>query len=319
MGGVPVKKGNQRKHSRRNLILVLLLAALCVGAAELAACRHFEPELYEQITAPVRQAAAAASAACRRGLDSAGQLCVRLGEGASRLAEAASLRWAELTAPPEPSPGQEVDDQLASEPVLVDRDPVTDPAVTQLLVEEGRQILTGGFYDILYFCQGDDAWAGLPYGSDHIGGYGCGPTALAMAVASMTETETDPAAMAQWAVKRGCWARGSGSYHSIVLRAAQDFGLVGEAVSPGTPEELCEQLLSGKLLVALMGPGHFTKRGHFILQRGVTLRGEVLVADPNSRDRSLTVWDPQLILDELSSASDNGAPLWALSVPPAFS
>ena len=303
-----------KQGKRRNLILILLLAALCVGAAELAACRYFEPELYEQITAPVRQAAAAVSAACRRGADSARQLGAHLAEEASLRWEEALLRWEELTAPPE-TPDSEVDDQLVSEPELADYQPVTDPAVTQLLIEEGRQILTGGFYDVLYFCQGDDAWSDLPYGSDRIGGYGCGPTALAMAVSSMTGTQTTPADMAQWAVKRGCWARKSGSYHSIVLRAAEDFGLVGEAISPETPEELCEQLLSGKLLVALMGPGHFTARGHFILLRGITLGGEVLVADPNSRDRSLTVWDPQLILDELSSASDNGAPLWALSVP----
>jgi hypothetical protein len=62
-----------------------------------------------------------------------------------------------------------------------------------------------------------------------------------------------------------------------------------------------------------MGPGHFTQRGHFILLRGTTLSGEVLVADPNSRERSLTAWDPQLILDELSSHTSDGAPLWALS------
>ena len=67
------------------------------------------------------------------------------------------------------------------------------------------------------------------------------------------------------------------------------------------------------LLVALMGPGHFTKGGHFILLRGVTLTGTLLVADPNSVERSLAEWEPQLILDELSSSTNNGAPLWVLS------
>ena len=71
------------------------------------------------------------------------------------------------------------------------------------------------------------------------------------------------------------------------------------------------------MLVALMGKGHFTTGGHFILIRGVTLSGDVLVADPNSLERSLQTWDPQLILDELSSARDHGAPLWILSAPRA--
>ena len=53
---------------------------------------------------------------------------------------------------------------------------------------------------------------------------------------------------------------------------------------------------------------------HFIVLRGVTLTGEVLVADPNSRDRSLALWDAQLILDELSSSRIDGAPLWCFSM-----
>ena len=69
------------------------------------------------------------------------------------------------------------------------------------------------------------------------------------------------------------------------------------------------------MLVSLMGKGNFTTGGHFILIRGMTLSGDVLVADPNSLERSLQTWDPQLILDELSSARNSGAPLWAVSVP----
>ena len=63
-----------------------------------------------------------------------------------------------------------------------------------------------------------------------------------------------------------------------------------------------------------MGPGHFTQGGHFILLRGVTLSGMILVADPNSEERSLMEWDPQLILDELSASTASGAPLWVLSL-----
>ena len=65
--------------------------------------------------------------------------------------------------------------------------------------------------------------------------------------------------------------------------------------------------------MALMGKGHFTNGGHFIVLRGVTLDGRILVADPNSRERSLASWDPQLILDELSASRSNGAPLWRFS------
>ena len=81
--------------------------------------------------------------------------------------------------------------------------------------------------------------------------------------------------------------------------------------NPGLGQDVYKR--QGQLLVALMGPGHFTDGGHFIVLRGVTLTGQVLVADPNSRERSLALWDPQLILDELSDSRSSGAPLWCFS------
>ena len=43
------------------------------------------------------------------------------------------------------------------------------------------------------------------------------------------------------------------------------------------------------------------------------VEGKVLVADPNSRERSLMAWDPELILSELSASRSSGAPLWRFS------
>lgn len=97
---------------------------------------------------------------------------------------------------------------------------------------------------------------------------------------------------------------------------AEAFGLEAESWQKFTAEELCRDLALGYIFVALMGPGHFTANGHFILLRGITLEGKVLVADPNSRDRSLMAWEPQLLLDELSSSRTNGAPLWRISTLP---
>lgn len=291
-----MKKERKPGHKKRNIVLLAVLAVLCVGGAELIACRYFAPALYEQVTAPVRQGMAAAA---------------RLGR---QVALRASQVWVELTTrEEEDDEPAEQDIQLASEPAVDHEVPVSDPSVTELKLSHGQEVLTGGLSTTVYFHQGDELWASQPYGSDHIGGYGCGPTAMAMAVATLTGQDTDPASMAQWAVQHGHWARKSGSYLSIVEGTASAYGLQAETFSERTPEALREALLSGKMLVALMGPGHFTRKGHFILLRGVTLSGMILVADPNSRERSLATWDPQLILDELSSSTSNGAPLWTLS------
>ena len=79
-------------------------------------------------------------------------------------------------------------------------------------------------------------------------------------------------------------------------------------------DRLLEDLSGGSVFVALMGPGHFTTNGHFIVLRGVTMDGRVLVADPNSRQRSLTAWDPQLLLDERSGSTGSGGPMWRFTV-----
>ena len=115
-------------------------------------------------------------------------------------------------------------------------------------------------------------------------------------------------------MEHGYWARKSGSYHSIVIGTSRSFGITAEAFPSRDVKDMRRALQEGNMLVALVGPGHFTTGGHFILIRGATLTGDVLVADPNSPERSLMTWDPQIILDELSSARDNGAPLWILSM-----
>lgn len=310
------------KHTKRNIALAALLALLCVGIAELTACRYFAPEVYERIVSPVRYAAGvtvdagrAALDAGHAALDAAGQFCLDAASAVGRFAaetgaKAAAL-WNDLTAP-EPRP-EKFHPSGESDPDLTV--PPTTPPLTELVQVDGKEILTGGFVDITYYYQAGEKWADQPYGTDTIGPYGCGPTVMAMAVSSMTDADTDPAYMADWAVQHGYWARGSGSYHSIVMGTAQDFGMKAESFPSRDADDMRAALWQGKLLVALVGPGHFTKGGHFILIRGVTLTGEVLVADPNSPERSLMLWDPQIILDELSSARDHGAPLWVLSPP----
>ena len=72
--------------------------------------------------------------------------------------------------------------QLAGEPSISSVNPISDPDVTTLVSSDGVETLTGGYMPITYFCQGDEQWAELPFGSDTIGPYGCGPTAMAMAV-----------------------------------------------------------------------------------------------------------------------------------------
>ena len=274
----------------KNILLLVCLALLCITGAELLVCRFAAPELFERLTAPV-------TAAVER-LHSAG----------TALLEEAVQR---IPAPPEE---EEVTvEQLAGAPALENTRPREDPTITEFVQRGGEDILTGGNVEIVYFNQGEEPWASSPYGPDDIGGYGCGPTAMSMVVSSLTGQTVDPAAMARWAYESGFCAPGSGSYNSLIQAAASAYGLEATSWTDLTADALTQALASGQLFVALMTKGHFTSSGHFILLRGLTLEGTVLVADPNSRERSLTAWDPQLIIDELSRTRSSGAPLWCIS------
>lgn len=168
-----------------------------------------------------------------------------------------------------------------------------------------------GTTEVVYFNQMDERYAGKPYGTDHIGGYGCGPTAMAIVVSSLTDRVVDPAEMAKWSYENGYWCKGSGSYHALIPAAAQHFGLSVSGCSASEPQRILDALSKGKLVVAIMAKGHFTKSGHFIVLRGVQ-DGKILVADPGSYNRSGMLWDFSIILNEASRRAAAGGPFWII-------
>ena len=283
----------KKRHRARWVIGLILLALVCILGTELLVCRFAAPDLYEKITEPVEAMAQNVMAQGKQWVQSA----------------AAAVRDAR-----EPQSSETPVNQAVSEPAEASPPPAEDPTVTEFVQRGGLELLTGGAVETVYFNQGEDPWAQGSYGPDSIRGYGCGPTSMAMLISSMGNTILDPLQAAQEAYEDGYCAPGSGSYLSIVEGMAADHGLRADGSLTMTADDLRRDLASGHLFVALMGKGHFTNGGHFILLRGVTLEGKVLVADPNSRERSLAAWDPELILDELSASRSNGAPLWRFSL-----
>ena len=91
---------------------VVLLAVVCIGGAELAACRFFAPALYEELMEPVRETAhqtaqtagraleavcRAGNAAAKKAGEAAAVLALRAGE-----ARAGFREWMEAVAAPPP-------------------------------------------------------------------------------------------------------------------------------------------------------------------------------------------------------------------------
>ncbi len=181
----------------------------------------------------------------------------------------------------------------------------------QTIASLGIIRFTDGQTPVVYYNQKDERYANQPFGKDNIGGYGCGPTAMAIVVSSLTANTVDPIQMARWAYEHGYWCSKSGSYHSLIPGAAKAWGLPVEGCSAKEGQRIVDALANGKLVVALMLKGHFTNSGHFIVLRGVK-DGKILVADPASYDRSKMEWDLSIILNEASTRAGAGGPFWII-------
>ncbi|MEK3733529.1 C39 family peptidase [Paenibacillus sp. FSL M8-0334] len=202
----------------------------------------------------------------------------------------------------------------------------SDYGYTQLLQadEEGYKESNGQQYEgvvfqdggreVVYFNQLDIRWADKPYGpNDTIGVAGCGPTSLSIVVSTLTGQTVDPVTMSKWAYDNGYLAEGTGSYHSLIPDGAKHFGLQVTGATVKDKQTIVDALGAGKLVIAIMAKGHFTSSGHFIVLRGVTEDGHILVADPASKKRSEQSWDFNIILTEARQNAGAGGPFWIIS------
>lgn len=177
------------------------------------------------------------------------------------------------------------------------------------------EIIGGGSEtEVVYYSQIDERWSNTKYGkTGTIGSSGCGPTALAMVVSTLTGNNVTPPMVAKWSAENGHKCEGSGSYHSLIPKGGEHYGLKVTKLGRSSKKELSELLSQGKLIIVIMTKGHFTSGGHFIVLRGITENGKVLVADPVSRKRSNQEWDISIILSEARGDASAGGPFWALS------
>lgn len=164
----------------------------------------------------------------------------------------------------------------------------------------------------VYYNQADSRWADHPYAGSTSMWAACGPTAMSMVVSTLTGKDINPPSMMDIATKNGYACNGSGSYHSIVPGISKQFRLNCKGIGYDK-SKLKTALEEGKLVVALMGKGHFTNGGHFIVLRGITSDGKVLVNDPSSNRRTGQSWDIDIFPNESIKWAGSEGPFWVIS------
>ena len=148
--------------------------------------------------------------------------------------------------------------------------------------------------------QFDDKWTAVRYGfvdGDTIRRWGCGPSVMAMVVATLRDPSVDPIVASQWSEDHGYFTNEFESGKTLpgfFTEFAEQYGLsvreIGSSDLRALPEEgaheVHEEALAaieqGDWVIALMGKGHWTSEAHFVLWYDVD--GEdVLIVDPNSK------------------------------------
>ena len=146
------------------------------------------------------------------------------------------------------------------------------------------------------YYQTDKRWAGKPYAvkgeSSTIGGSGCGPTSMAMVLATWADSRVTPETECAWALKNGFKALKHGTYYAYFAPAARRYGLTctqlnGASIAGQVNHPLHATVLAavkaGDLVIACMGPGNWTRGGHFILLWDVDVQRDIAyVNDPAS-------------------------------------
>lgn len=153
------------------------------------------------------------------------------------------------------------------------------------------------------YLQTDLKWAGVDYSakgeSTTIGASGCGPTAMAMVLATWADPAVTPKTECAWALAHGYKAPRSGTYYGYFPPAAKRYGLTCRRLNTanlyGNAEsayhaQVKAALDRGDLVIACMGKGTWTRSGHYVLVYDIQ-GSTVYINDPASTKASRTRGD----------------------------
>lgn len=128
------------------------------------------------------------------------------------------------------------------------------------------------------YLQTDSKWAALDYSAPGekttVAASGCGPTAMAMVLATWADKSVTPKTECAWALAHGYKAPRQGTYYGYFIPAAARYGLKARQLSwtniygnskSSLHEEARKAVEAGHLVIACMGKGLWTSSGHYVL------------------------------------------------------
>lgn len=154
--------------------------------------------------------------------------------------------------------------------------------------------------DIPQFLQWDERWGHDSYGTGFIATCGCGPTCMSMVLSGLTgDASITPSVVADYSEKKGYIDENNNTYWSLMSEGGEHWGVT--AYGGSTSEDaVAAELNDGHPIICSVGPGDFTKKGHFIVLTKYK-DGKVKVHDPFSQKNSDKTWVYDDIKDQIKS------------------
>ncbi len=177
---------------------------------------------------------------------------------------------------------------------LLDKNPETVDFVEDYLQKKDDPVATtiGDDYkegQVPKLYQWDERWGYQKYGTSFVAASGCGPTCLSMVLSAIKKDPSiTPATVASLSEQLGEVDSDNNTMWLLLSDAATTWGVSSEEGLLGE-DQVNETLNSGKFIICSVGPGDFTKIGHFIVL--VSYKdGQVEVRDPFNTEHTERTW-----------------------------
>ncbi|HBL84877.1 MAG: hypothetical protein A2Y17_06565 [Clostridiales bacterium GWF2_38_85] len=191
----------------------------------------------------------------------------------------------------------------------VSEDPKGSENVDDVSQDESEEPIVISNDDFILMYQSNSKYSSHPYGDYTVGSHGCGPSCMAMIVTNLTDYNVNPAEMADWSYERGYMVGSVGTSFALMTEAAKNWGISCEEEYIYDAAIIIKALRQGKLVLVDMGPGIFTKGGHFIILRGITEDGKILIADSQRPTFSSQLWELNTLMNEIQTSK----PIWVFT------
>lgn len=145
------------------------------------------------------------------------------------------------------------------------------------------------FDSVPLLIQWDTRWGYHQFKNGVVAIDGCGATCVSMIAICLNKDVTlTPDKVADYVSKSGYFVDGSGTSWSMFESGIKHYGLKSRGVSINE-NELIEVVESGHPVIASVGKGDFTKKGHYIVIAGYE-KGKFIINDPFSEVNSAKRW-----------------------------